>query len=670
MSLTAAEAISRLDGIETVEALRDLINQLDISATGDVTMLYSGGNSGTIVNALINQGENLRTIGETEAADFLNLDNNPALRIKLDELFPGADPDIHGSASNQFLDGAVDVVDGSRQPTGAWDNVSRRFVEATTGEVRVLLDDARSYRVFAQTEIPALLDNNAITRVEGIPLHELRDLNSHASVFTNLQLISEMNVRLGGLEVDFSANSAVVRVGDYLSQELLEIDQYLDRNPDKLQLVIDDLRALDSGGLATQNSRIEALKNAAESLASNNDLYKYANRLGVFGSLLGLAIASSQALAADTAEESRAHMEGWAVDAAGSEIGAIAGTAVGTVAVAVAAGVGIAVSAPVAAVVILGAGIVGGLFGAEAATDFYESFGQLSETQQRYIVQRLEELLFGENEALLAELPVDTNGGLFLFERIIGLNDVTRDQIIQHARDSIAWRYALRELNPFVVEDAEYEEQHNSDHSLDLHNVETGEGFMTDEWLKQRANFLIFERLYRSTDDTDGVYEMPLGLPVPILGDIHFVDHVTDQNYELTVDGLDLGIIETREILFGGDDAETLTGQGGDDFIFGGGGSDTLTGNAGNDHLEGNSGTDTLNGNAGEDALYGNNGNDTLDGGVGRDLLVGGLGQDHLLGGEGIDILYGDHRYFDEATNQYVLVDDGVADRLEGGNGD
>ncbi|MEW8030127.1 MAG: calcium-binding protein [Candidatus Thiodiazotropha sp.] len=675
MTITAAEANARLSNINTIGELRALINELDITETGNVTMLYSGGNSRRMVETLVDQGESLRTIGETEAADFLDARNNSIFRQKLMDLFEGANPLIPGSASNQFLYGTVDIVDGqivpgTRQPDGAWDNVSRRFVEATTGEVRVLLDNAGSDRVFAQTEIPALLDNTAITRVEGIPLNELRDLDSHASVFANLHLISETNVRLSGLEGGFVENSYIVRAGDYLNPELLETNQYLIANPDKLQLLVDDLSALDAGELTSRSNRIEWLKSAAESLASRNDLYKYANRLGVFGSLLGLALASSQAAAAETEEESRSIMEGWAVDAAGSEIGAVAGSTVGAVAVAVAAGVGITVSAPVAAVVILGAGIVGGLFGAEAATEFYESFGQLSETQQRYIVNRLERLLFGENEALLAELPTDINGGQFLFERITGLDEVTREQLIQHAKNSIAWRYALRELNPFVVEDAEYQEHHNEDHSLDRHNVETGEGFMTDEWIKQRSNFLIFERLYRTTDDTDGTYEMPLGLPVPILGDIHFVDHVDGHNYELTVDGLDLGIIETREILFGGDEAETFTGQGRDDFIFGGSGNDNITGDAGNDHLEGNSGADTLNGDAGDDALHGNHGHDTLDGGAERDLLIGGSGQDTLTSDDGHDVLSGDRGWVDEEQGVFFLQDDGESDVLHGGDGD
>ncbi|MEW8030129.1 MAG: hypothetical protein AB2806_20635, partial [Candidatus Thiodiazotropha sp.] len=64
------------------------------------------------------------------------------------------------------------------------------------------------------------------------------------------------------------------------------------------------------------------------------------------------------------------------------------------------------------------------------------------------------------------ELPTDINGGQFLFERITGLDEVTREQLIQHAKNSIAWRYALRELNPFVVEDAEYQDWHGAGHDV------------------------------------------------------------------------------------------------------------------------------------------------------------------------------------------------------------
>ena len=484
------------------------------------------------------------------------------------------------------------IVEGSRIPNGAWDNVSERFVQATTGEVRVLLDNAKIDRVFSQTELPALLDNNSITRVEGIPLDELKALNNPALVFENLQLVSETNVRLSGLDTGFVLDRYVVSTGDYLNNELLDTRQYLIAHPDKLQLLIDDLNALSPEELAKAKAGIAGFIEAAESLASHGDAFKIVNKLGVIGSILGLALASSQALAADTTDEAKTIMEHWAADAAGSELGAIVGTAVGTVAISIAAGVlGMAVRPPVAAVVILGAGIVGGFFGAETATTFYESFDQMNDDQKLDIVQRLEKLFFGTEANLSAEIPLDTNGGLFTYENVVGIGEVSRDEIVANANNSIAWRYALRELNPFVVTDADYT-QHNTEGTLDLYNPETGTGVMTDEWLKNRASLLKFDQLYRNTGDTDGTYDMPMGLPVPLLGDIHFVDHVIGHSYELLVDGIDFGLVTTKEIYFGGIDAETFTGNGGDDRIFSGGGNDTLEGNGGEDILEGGVGID------------------------------------------------------------------------------
>jgi hypothetical protein len=43
VSISNNEATERLSGIEIVEALRDLISQLDVTGTGDTTVLYNGG---------------------------------------------------------------------------------------------------------------------------------------------------------------------------------------------------------------------------------------------------------------------------------------------------------------------------------------------------------------------------------------------------------------------------------------------------------------------------------------------------------------------------------------------------------------------------------------------------------------------------------------------------
>lgn len=140
--------------------------------------------------------------------------------------------------------------------------------------------------------------------------------------------------------------------------------------------------------------------------------------------------------------------------------------------------------------------------------------------------------------------------------------------------------------------------------------------------------------------------------------------------------------------------------------INGTGFSDTLTGTSGADEIIGQAGSDALRGGAGDDviraggptyaippltsygsALDGGEGNDILVSNDAFDVLIGGAGSDTLYGGDGNDLLIGGGGGF-TANNQSVTVpglgpvqvmipglvdprlDDGIADRLEGGAGD
>jgi hypothetical protein len=59
----------------------------------------------------------------------------------------------------------------------------------------------------------------------------------------------------------------------------------------------------------------------------------------------------------------------------------------------------------------------------------------------------------------------------------------------ENTSDGLAYRYALKELNPFVVIGADYS-QHNTNGELDLYNPATGQGQLTQQWLTDRAKFL------------------------------------------------------------------------------------------------------------------------------------------------------------------------------------
>lgn len=96
-----------------------------------------------------------------------------------------------------------------------------------------------------------------------------------------------------------------------------------------------------------------------------------------------------------------------------------------------------------------------------------------------------------------------------------------------------------------------------------------------------------------------------------------------------------------NDIIHDGSGDSYLDGGEGDDTIYGGDGSDELHGENGDDIIAGNAGNDTLYADAGNDELHGDNGNDSLFGGDGDDILYGDDGDDYLEAGNGTDTLYG-----------------------------
>ncbi|WP_376877865.1 Hint domain-containing protein [Albirhodobacter sp. R86504] len=108
--------------------------------------------------------------------------------------------------------------------------------------------------------------------------------------------------------------------------------------------------------------------------------------------------------------------------------------------------------------------------------------------------------------------------------------------------------------------------------------------------------------------------------------------------------------------------ADTIFGNGGNDFIGAGGGNDVVDGGLGNDTINGQDGNDTISGGEGDDSIVGANGADSLLGGDGNDIMGGDAGNDTLIGGAGNDSLYGN------ADNDSVSGGDGN-DIVSGGSG-
>jgi Ca2+-binding RTX toxin-like protein len=102
-------------------------------------------------------------------------------------------------------------------------------------------------------------------------------------------------------------------------------------------------------------------------------------------------------------------------------------------------------------------------------------------------------------------------------------------------------------------------------------------------------------------------------------------------------------IFRLTPVVVSADEADDLSGNGGDDMLFGGSGNDTLRGGIGDDVLQGGNGSDTLMGDAGNDLMIGGPGNDIYfvdgaadlvveDGGEGSDTVWSSLGHYVLAG--------------------------------------
>jgi Ca2+-binding RTX toxin-like protein len=94
-------------------------------------------------------------------------------------------------------------------------------------------------------------------------------------------------------------------------------------------------------------------------------------------------------------------------------------------------------------------------------------------------------------------------------------------------------------------------------------------------------------------------------------------------------------------VLYGGGEADRLTGTAENDLLLGASGADRLSGLGGIDVLVGATGADTVLGGAGKDGISGDSGDDRLDGGGGRDVIHGGGDRDTVIGGLGADVLDG-----------------------------
>ncbi len=154
------------------------------------------------------------------------------------------------------------------------------------------------------------------------------------------------------------------------------------------------------------------------------------------------------------------------------------------------------------------------------------------------------DLLYKAVNDISATLPAI--GGSFT---VLDLSAVTATQLANRAQDSLAYRYALKELNPFAVLDADYSVS-NTTGALDVYNPATGVGDLTTNYLTDRASMLSALLQRNATDNTDTTMSG---------NDILYRD--TASNTELRFGSILTGDSSRQRILFGDVGIDTLTAE-------------------------------------------------------------------------------------------------------------
>lgn len=574
--ITAIKAIEELASIENLEQLEGLLSRIDVSAPGSRTIFFSGSAPngfwfGDAVDDMHKRSSDVRSIRRTEVSQFLDFDNNPLLAEKLTALI-GGDVEEIGSPANLYLNGGMDA-DGNRIE-GIWDRVSRRFAETASGDVSVLVSPKKEFGIFEMTELEVLLNNPNVDSIEGIPREQLLDLARKDGGFDvtavkhAVAMHSLVRVEASGL-LDGNVRA-------YLDFDHNQFVEYL-KSPHNQAHIVSRMEALGVSGHANSVEGVRQLLEGGKRTAASG-VPKYLNRMGFIGGALSFVLLASNAAAAETSEERMAIIQDWAVETAGSEIGSIlAGAAAG---IAVSA---FAVAAPVAIPLTIAASLIGGFLGAEGAQALQAALISSEEAERRDMLRRYSKALFGDASDSTVDALPSQNAAFLMIDPSFSV-----DSMRMAAQSNLAWRYALVELNPFVVFDAPYAALHNRSGELDLFDSATGVG-LTTEYLHARAEALQTRvAILAAGDRITGGEVFPGGY------DTHYLDVSTD-----AADGTQGGDVDLHYLsdgfeqrLFGGSGDDRLAGGLVDDALFGGAGDDVLDGGFGVDYLEGGHGFD------------------------------------------------------------------------------
>ena len=591
MSYSFDNAVKAVEALtSTGDALKQdllaILGQVSVEGKSNaVTLLYSGplgtDSLGTLMNSMINDPA-YRVINETEAANLLNSDE---FLTKVAQAFgieipPGAD-------ISSFLDRDVPRDHPLKQwlyneQGGAWSETSIRFAKETHGDVRILTEGPKTSdpadlarfknSIMYRDELTTLINEiksgtSKVTSIEGVPVSALREIielggDYHEHIRSTLLTNAILRTKASGSVLSTLLTITAEQVDGWQKRLLPEAWEDLQKSLDPFKIP-----AAHVGKVAS----------------------KVLNKLGPAGLALSFTLmlnSSASAAEAGDMEAAKDIALNWAADALGSVAGEMVGAAIGGLALGVLGAAGVTVAAPVTAVVILTGTIAGGYFGAEGAVGLYELTKDKDQNGRMDLLDRLGELVFGKDYSINTPIPAEFSG-----KEITYLNQLSHAEIVARAKTDIAWRFALRELNPFAISGVSYD-KYNADGALDLFDPATGKGLMSEQYLADRALFL-FQLMHPGATSPTGedidFYDLASGAPA------------------YAGDGW-LSVPGNAHYIFGSNEAGKLYGSNlladRADHLYGMGGNDVLTGYGGNDYLEGGLGQDTLDGGADDDTFY------------------------------------------------------------------
>ncbi|WP_346747226.1 calcium-binding protein, partial [uncultured Campylobacter sp.] len=326
-NLTLEQANARLALANSLDDIIGILKEIDINSSGSTTVFYSGikETQEDLKNALKNSknNKNFRMIDKTPAADFLTIKGKKANSVLLEafnRIFTKNDPNFKIVDSSGKLNPLVtDFL--YRTDNGAWDTVSKRFAAATKGEVVTIIGDgAKVERTFYQTELPELLKNENITKINGMDKAELvSKLNSCATDREKLNyIISDQKAvaKIAGKEISELTQDDFDKARKNTNFEAI----FKENKNTLVQNYINDI---------VTNDKIpysEKVKELTKAFGRDKlpFITKELNRLGIMGGLIGFDMTmqrADQALSAGNREEARSILKEYMLEETGANIG-------------------------------------------------------------------------------------------------------------------------------------------------------------------------------------------------------------------------------------------------------------------------------------------------------------------------------------------------------------